>query len=132
MPLPAVSAFEVPPLTSRFAPNAAPPLVLKAQKNWAVLLAALFRASCQQTAMSPLVWSSAIRGRNWLFVVASAFTRTGALHVAPLLIDVRTRMSVSLLSSGISCVYTRYNLPLNVPPLRSQARPASESTERED
>jgi hypothetical protein len=46
-------------------------------------------------------------GRNWLRVVKSSFTRTGALHVAPSSVDVRTRISVSLFSLTVSSVYTR-------------------------
>ena len=42
------------------------------------------RASYHTTATLPLVGSSAIFGRNWLFVVASSFNRFAALHVAPL------------------------------------------------
>ena len=57
--------------------------------------------------MFPVVWSREIRGRNWLFVPASSFTCTGALQVAPLLFEKRTKMSVSPLSSGFSSVETR-------------------------
>jgi len=44
---------------------------------------------------------------NWLFVVASSFTRTRALHVAPSSVDVRIKISVSLFSLTVSSVYTR-------------------------
>src|ERR671936_1184754 len=41
------------------------------------------RESYQTTAILPVVGSSEIFGRNWLLDVASSFTRTAALQVAP-------------------------------------------------
>src|ERR1041385_8544941 len=63
------------------------------------------RQSYHEMARLPVVWSSAIRGRNWLDVVASSFTRSSGLHVAPWSSEDRNWTSISLLSSGCSVVY---------------------------
>src|SRR5437868_5153194 len=94
MPLPESAALDVPALIWRLAPKDAPPSVLNAPQNWASSLAMPSvsadppvprspRASYQTAARLPVVGSSAILGRNWLFAVESSLTRTPELHVAP-------------------------------------------------
>src|ERR671931_593646 len=89
------AGFEVPALIWMLGANETPPSVLNEPQNWASSFGRpsvspgppaprSLRASYQTTAMSPVVGSSAILGRNWLFAVASSFTRLGALQVAPL------------------------------------------------
>ena len=99
-----MSSFDVPALIWKFAPKDAPPVSLTAPQNCVLLLAASLRASCQVTATFPVVWSRDMLGRNWLLVVASSLTLTRGLHVAPLSVENRTKLSVSLLSSGASSV----------------------------
>src|SRR6266516_7851652 len=88
--------FDVPALIWMFEVNVFPPSLLNAPQNWASSFGTpsvspgppvprSLRESYQTTARFPLVGSSEIFGRNWLFFVLSLFTRTGALHVAPLL-----------------------------------------------
>src|SRR5258708_4452333 len=124
-----------------FGVNVCPPSVLNAPQNWASSFGMplvspgpprprSFRESYHTTARFPVVGSSEIFGRNWLFVVLSSFTRTGALHVAPSSSEKRTKMSIFLLLLGCSSVYTTYTRPLWRPPVRSQASPGSASTER--
>src|SRR5919204_6721967 len=85
--------FDVPALIWRFGVNVWPSLE-NAPQNWASSFGTpsvspgppaprSLRESYQTTAILPVVGSSEIFGRNWLFVVASSFTRTGALQVAP-------------------------------------------------
>src|SRR5262249_23827426 len=90
------------------------------------------RESYHETARLPEVGSSEIFGRNWLLRPVSWFTRTASLHVAPPVSEWRTNTLVSSLSFLFSLVYTRYTRPAWAPPVRSQARPGSESTERPD
>src|SRR5260370_30458580 len=141
MPLPESREFDVPALIWIFLVNICPPSVLTAPQNWASSFGPpwvsqgppaprSFRESYHTTARFPVVGSSEIFGRNWLFVVLSSFTRTGLLHVAPSSSEKRTKMSVFLLLLGCSRVYTRYTRPLWGPPVRSQASPGSASTER--
>src|SRR5438128_11907398 len=81
--------------------HVAPPSVLKDPYSTASSFATLFvdpdpgtpvslRESYQVAPRKPVDWSSAIRGRNWLLVPASSFTRTGELQVAPLSSEWRT------------------------------------------
>src|SRR5712691_7474078 len=94
MPLPESGEFDVPALIWMLGVNEVPPSVLNAPQNCASSLgmpsvspgppsprSAL--ASYQPTARLPVVGSREIFGRNWLLVVRSSFTRTGALQVAP-------------------------------------------------
>src|SRR6266487_3209969 len=92
--------FDVPALIWKFG-NVSPPFVLNAPQNWASSFGTpsvspgppvprSFRESYHTTASFPLFGSSEIFGRNWLFFVWSLFTRTGLLHVAPLLSEKRT------------------------------------------
>src|SRR6478752_3016681 len=94
MPFPESCELEVPALIWMFVVNEAPPLVLNAPQNCASSFGRPLVSpgppaprssleSCQDTARLPVVGSSAIFGRNWLFLVVSSFTRTPALHVAP-------------------------------------------------
>src|SRR2546421_6694904 len=93
MPLCASAEFDVPALTCRFE-NVLPPSLL----NPAQYRASSFGTpsvspgppvprsaleSYHDTARFPVVGSSEIFGRNWLLLVESWLTRTGALHVAP-------------------------------------------------
>src|SRR3989442_925910 len=100
MPLWASCEFDVPALIWMLLANVCPSL-LNAPQNWASSFGTpsvspappvprSLRASYQTTAMSPVVGSSEIFGRNWLFVVVSSLTRTGALHVAPASTEQRT------------------------------------------
>src|SRR6266487_2884419 len=93
--------FDVPALIWILAVKVWPPLVLNAPQNWASSfgtpsvspeppLPRSLRESYHTTARFPLVGSSEIFGRNWLFLVWSSFTRTGLLHVAPSLSEKRT------------------------------------------
>src|SRR2546423_13404730 len=108
MPLWASAEFEVPALTRRFE-NVAPPSV----ENPAQYRASSFgrpsvspappvprsaRESYHDATRFPVVGSSEIFGRNWLFDPTSWFTRTGELHVAPSSSEWRTYTSVSSLS----------------------------------
>src|SRR5436190_23318826 len=124
-----------------FGAKLAPPFVEEVAQIWTSVLGmpsvspeppepASFRASYQESATLPVDWSTAIDGMNWLFTVASSFTRTAGDQVAPLSSEYWTSMSVSLLSFPISCVQTAYSRPLWTPPLRSHARFASASIER--
>src|SRR5712692_10358408 len=94
MAFPESCEFDVPALIWMFALNVCPPSVLNAPQNWASSLGTpsvspgppvprSFRESYHTTARFPVVGSSEIFGRNWLFFVLSSFTRTGALHVPP-------------------------------------------------
>src|SRR5712692_7074726 len=94
MPLPEACEFDVPALIWMFLPNVCPPSVLNAPQNWASSLAMplgsvgppcprSLRQSYQTTATFPVVGSSEILERKWLFWVVSSFTRTGVLHVWP-------------------------------------------------
>src|SRR5437868_417033 len=98
--LPESCEFDVPALIWMFEVNVCPSL-LNAPQNWASSFGSpsvspappvpeSFRESYQTTASFPLVGSSEIFGRNWLLVVLSSFTRTGALQVAPLSSEWRT------------------------------------------
>src|ERR1041384_6434416 len=109
MPLPESCEFEVPALIRIFGPNEAPPFVLNAPQNCASVLGRpsvspeppvprSLRASYQTVARLPVVWSSAILGRNWLFTVLSLLTRTPELQVDPLSSENCTKMSVLSLS----------------------------------
>src|SRR5439155_11756390 len=106
-------ACEIPAAIWVLACQVAPPSVLKDPNSTASSLATLFvdpdpgtppsfRESYQVAPRKPVLWSSAIRGRNWLLVVASSFTRTAALHVTPLSSEWRASLSPLLLSSVIS------------------------------
>src|SRR5712691_4002254 len=126
-------AFDVLALMRMFGVKDAPPSLLKAPQNCASSLGMpsvsplpprprSLRESYQTTARFPLVGSSEIFGRNWLFTVRSSLTRTASLQVAPPSSEERSSMSVSSLSFGCSSVYTRYTRPLFGPPVRSQAK----------
>src|SRR5438132_1280860 len=115
--------FDVPALIWMFGVNVCPAFVLNAPQNWASSFGTpsvspdppvprSFRESYHTTARFPVVGSSEIFGRNWLFFVLSSFTRTGLLHVAPSSSEKRTKMSIFLLLLGCSSVYTRYTRPL--------------------
>src|SRR6266496_4277398 len=103
-------ACEMPVAICWLACHVAPPSVLNDPNSTASSFATLFvdpepwtppslRESYHVAPRNPVDWSSAIRGRNWLLVVASSFTRTAELHVAPLSSEWRASMSLSLLSS---------------------------------
>src|ERR671923_3109178 len=92
--------FDVPALIWRFGENVCPSLE-KAPQNWASSFGTpsvspgppvprSARESYQTTAILPVVGSSEIFGRNWLFVVASSLTRTGGLQVEPVVSEYRT------------------------------------------
>src|SRR6266849_3963269 len=113
MPLPESCEFDVPALIWMFVVNVRPPSVLNAPQNWASSLGMpsvspdppmprSFRQSYHTKARFPVVGSSEIFDRNWLFFVWSSFTRTGLLHVAPSSSEKRTKMSVFLLLLGCS------------------------------
>src|SRR4051794_36683382 len=93
MPFWASCELDVPALIWIFLVNDVPSL-LNAPKNWASLFGRpsvspgaprprSLRESYQTTAILPVVGSSEIFGRNWLFTVASSLTRTGGLQVEP-------------------------------------------------
>src|SRR5712692_1699797 len=103
---PEVAAFDVPALIWKLAENVVPSSLV-AHQNCAVVLVAELRASCQVTAILPVVWSSAIRCRNWLLVPASSLTRTGELHEVPLLSEKITKMLVSALPMLGVLAYTK-------------------------
>src|SRR5260370_14235986 len=139
MAFPESCEFDVPALIWMFGVNVCPPSVLNHPQNWASSFGPplvspgppaprSFRESYHTTARFPVVGSSEIFGRNWLFVVLSSFTRSGALHVAPSSSEKRTKMSIFLLLLGCSTVYTRSTRPLWRPPVRSQPSPGSAST----
>src|SRR5438046_191118 len=101
MAFPESCEFDVPVLILMFVVNVCPPFVMHAPQTWASSFGTpsvspeppeprSFRESYQTTASFPLVGSSEIFGRNWLFVVWSSFTRTGPLHVAPASSEKRT------------------------------------------
>src|SRR5258708_40017033 len=86
--------LEVPALIGMLRVKLAAPLVLNAPQNWASSFGMpsvspgppvprSLRQSYQTTAMSPVVGSSEIFGRNWLLVGVLSFTRTAVLHRAP-------------------------------------------------
>src|SRR5712692_7642383 len=88
------AALDVPSLIWILPPHHTPPLVLKAPQNCASSLAILSvspeppaprsRREWYQTAPRlPVVGSSEILGRNWLFTVESSLTRTPRLQVTP-------------------------------------------------
>src|SRR3989440_8400333 len=94
MPLPESCEFDVPVLIWMFAVKVCPPSLLNDPQNWASSLGTpsvspgppvprSFRESYHTTARFPVVGSSEIFGRNWLFFVRSSFTLTGLLHVVP-------------------------------------------------
>src|SRR5437867_11103642 len=100
MPFCASCEFDVPALIWVLLVNVCPSL-LNAPQNWASSFGTpsvspgppvprSLRESYHTTARFPLVGSSEIFGRNWLFVVLSSFTRTGPLHVEPLSSEKRT------------------------------------------
>jgi hypothetical protein len=62
------------------------------------------RASYQETATLPVVWSTAMAGLPWLFVPASSFNRIAGVHVAPSSSEYWNMMSKSSLSFFTSCV----------------------------
>src|SRR4051794_32730689 len=85
--------FVKPALTCTLGRNVAPPSVLAVTKYCAWSLAApALRASNQPTARLPVVWSTASPGKNCELPLASSLTWTGALQVAPLSDEVRTKM----------------------------------------
>src|SRR5215469_16654435 len=101
MPLPESCEFDVPALIWMLGVNVCPPSMLNAPQNCASSLGTpsvspgppvprSLRASYQTTARLPLVGSSAILGKNWLFCVVSSFTRTPLLHVVPPSSEYRT------------------------------------------
>src|SRR4051794_10242241 len=94
MPLCASAAFDVPALMRMLGENVSPPSVLNDPQYCASSFGTpsvsplppvprSLRASYHVAARLPDVGSSESFGRNWLLVVASSLTRTGALHVAP-------------------------------------------------
>src|SRR5438552_18382050 len=113
MPLCASCEFDVPALIWRLLVNVCPSL-LNAPQNCASSFGTpsvspappvprSLRESYQTTAIRPLVGSSESFGRNWLFLVASSLTRTGALQVLPESSEKRTETSVWALSFFCSC-----------------------------
>src|SRR5437588_903788 len=101
MAFPESCEFDVPALIWMFGVNVSPPSVLNDPQNWASSfgtpsvspgppLPRSLRESYHTTARFPVVGSSEIFGRNWLFFVWSSFTRTPLLHVAPLSSEKRT------------------------------------------
>src|SRR5262249_11165865 len=90
--------------TGTLARKLVPPLVLTVAKVCTLALAASLRASYQLTARLPVVWSTAAAGRNWLGVPVSSLARTALPQLVPPLVEVRTKMLVSLLSSVASSV----------------------------
>ena len=106
----AVVVFDVPALIWKLGRKLTPPSMLIAAKNCASSFGVpslspappaprSFRASCQETAMYPVVGSTAMRGRNWL-LVRTSLTRTGVLQCRPSSSENRRKMSVSLVSIG--------------------------------
>src|SRR4051812_3767308 len=100
MPLFARAALEWPVLIGVLSLNELPPLLLTEAKTSATRLAGALRASYQAMATLPVVWSTAIWGRNLLLGVPSSLTWTWELQVAPLSSEKRSRISVSLLSGA--------------------------------
>ena len=85
------------------------------------------RQSYQVNARNPVVWSNAIFGLNWLLVVVSLLSLMAGLHVVPESSECFSKMSMLLLSFGVSDVHIRYSRWLLE---RSHATPTSASTER--
>src|SRR5689334_12658951 len=115
MPLWASAAFDVPALTWTFGAHVVPASLLTVTQYWASsfgmpsvspgpLSPRSLRASWKPTAMYPVVGSSEMCGLNWLFVPASSLTFVEDDHVAPSLSEYFTKMSVLLLSFGVSSV----------------------------
>src|SRR5260370_8080833 len=94
MAFPESCEFDVPALIWMFALNVCPPSLLNAPQNWASSFGTplvspgppvprSFRESYHTTARFPVVGSSEIFGRNWLFVVRASFPRPPLPHLAP-------------------------------------------------
>src|SRR5439155_25205130 len=65
------------------------------------------RQSYQETAILPVVWSTARSGQNWLLAPVSSLTRRRWLQVEPLLSEKLTNVSVSALPTAGESVKTR-------------------------
>src|SRR5438034_11622764 len=100
-------ALDGPPAIWKLGRNVPPPSKLTVPKNSVSVLGVLSRSpgplpvslrqSYHDRAMVPVVWPTARRPQNWLFVPVSSLTRTGALQVAPLSSEKRTSRLVSQL-----------------------------------
>ena len=102
-PSPESLQFDVPVLIWRFALQVSPPSVLIEAKYWKVSLPPPeLRVSYQVASTLPVLWSTAISGRNWVFAPPSSLIFTGVLHVAPSLSEWVIQTSKSSLSSTFS------------------------------
>ena len=77
----------VPAMTGQSDSAPAPSMALAARSPGAT------NASYGTPPTLPVLWSTAMLGKNWLFVPMSSLTRTGAVHVLPASSEKRTKMS---------------------------------------
>src|SRR4051794_3305657 len=103
MLLPLSASLEGPALTRTLGKYDRPPSTLTVAYTSASSLgvpsAVSLRASYQARPTLPVVWSTAMLGRNWLSGLGS-FTTTGPLQVWPLLSEKRTKTLVSALATA--------------------------------
>src|SRR2546422_11704121 len=107
--------LDVPRLTWKFGTNVAPPSVEYVAQIWTSVFLTpsvspdppcpmSLRASYQDTATAPLVWSNAMAGLNWLLVVASSFNLAAGDQMAPWSSEYWNITFMSSLSFFTSCV----------------------------